>query len=442
MKYSFIFPVHNEEEVLFSQIEKFVDGLTPNFKSSLEVLLIENGSTDKSWNLVKKLEKKFLFVKGFNLPSPSYGSAIKCGLINSRGQKIFLLNVDYFDFEFIYKAAFLLDTIDLVIGSKTLVQSDDQRSIYRRLTTYFFNSFLRLVLNYPGTDTHGIKAFRKSKKLINSAKICRTQNELFDTELVLRLTRSGAIFVDLPQQISEIRPSRYFGTRRIKSTINDFLCIIKSKYFFKKNIYFSLIDADDFGFSDQVNQAILKKVKSRTIDIVSIMPNLVKKKDLSLLKNKSFQVKYGMHFNLLRGQPVSKINKIPSLVNSQGLFYAFPFFMMRLLLGFIKLEEVKIEFYAQYQRLLDLGVKPTHLNSEQHLHIFSPLNQVLASEIKNTTLKKIRSVVSSFYSLDQRIFRKVALGFFNTICDLRFGKFNEFKKKYNAHIVHPGAFYE
>ena len=195
MLLSFIFPVYNEEDFLNSQVENFIKIAQKEYKNKFEVILVENGSSDCSWNLVKKLEKRFSFIKSQSLPVASYGMAIRHGLINAVGDKIFLLNVDYFDFDFIKKASKLLNTIDLVIGSKTLTNSNDQRPFYRRIGTYLFNAFLRLVLNYPGTDTHGIKAFRRSKRLINIVKNCRTQNELFDTELILRLTRSGAIFV-------------------------------------------------------------------------------------------------------------------------------------------------------------------------------------------------------------------------------------------------------
>lgn len=438
MFFSFIFPVHNESEFLNSQIQKFAKVAKEKYKNRFEIILVENGSADDSWKIAKKLENKTPLIRAHRLPNPSYGSAIRWGIINSVGEKIFVLNVDYFDFDFIEKSDVLLNTIDLVIGSKTLTSSNDQRSLLRRITTYFFNAFLRLVLNYPGTDTHGIKAFRRSKKLINFAKTCKTQNELFDTELILRLTRSGSIFVDLPQQVTELRQSRYFGMRRINSTISDLLSIIKTKYFYRQVFFSSLIDADDFGMSKIVNQAILEEAASKAIDIVSIMPNLVKKKDLEyLIKNNSMS--YAMHFNLLRGEPCSKDSRVKSLVNKHGVFYSLPFFMLRLYFGLINLEEVRREFRAQYQKLLNFGVDVSYLNSEQHLHIFSPINQLLSDEIRNTKIAKIRSIASSFNSLDGKVFRKACLILLKKISDFRFEQFFEFKKKYNAYIVHPGA---
>lgn len=436
---SFIFPVHNEEEFLEIQLEKFISFVDQKYKNKFEIILVENGSRDKSWKIIKKLESKHKFIKPHRLLNPSYGASIRWGIINAIGKKIFVLNVDYFDFDFITKSDILLDTIDLVIGSKTLTSSNDRRPLNRRMGTYLFNVFLRLVLNYPGTDTHGIKAFKKTRSLISVAKACHTQNELFDTELVLRLTKNGAIFVDLPQEIVELRGSRYFGLRRVKSTIQDFISIIKTKYLFKKVFMSSLIDADDFGFSNEVNQAIISEAKSKAIDVVSIVANLVKKKDLDLLQKSSDSLIYSMHFNLLRGKPCSKPEVIRSLVNSKGYFFNLPMFMLKLNLGQINLKEIEKEFLAQYKKLVSMGCQPTHLSSEQHLHIFSPINRFLEKQILTTSIKKIRSVRSSFHSLDNKVLRKMFLIIFKNLCIWRFGEFEEFNRKYDAQIAHPGA---
>ena len=438
MLFSFIFPVYNEEVHLKNQIEKFIQFVNQKYKNKFEIILVENGSKDKSWSLVKDLEKKFSFVKAYKLPYPSYGRALRKGLSVSLGKKIFFFNVDYFSFDFIEKADKLLNTVDIVIGSKTLANSDDGRSFFRKSITYFFNVFLRLILNYPGTDTHGIKAFKKTKTLIKFAEICHTDNELFDTELILRLTRHGAIFVDLPQKTTELRKSRYSVMRRIKSTFYDLVLIIKAKYFFGNNFFPLVFDADDFGMSEEVNKKILTEIEAGNLDIVSIMPNLVKPKDLNNLKNYFGKIDYSMHFNLLRGKPCEKDNKVQSLINRRGNFYPLPIFVFRLFFEMISLDEVKLEFLAQYRKLAKAGIYPKYLNSEQHIHILSPINRLLEKEIDKTSIKKIRSLGSSFSSLKRKPLRKFCLVFFKKIFDFKFNKFSDFKNRYDARIVHPG----
>ncbi len=438
MLLSFVFPVHNEGNIIIFQIEKFISSINQKYKKNFEIILIENGSVDNSWFLIKKLEKKYPFIKSYKLPYPTYGGALRRGLMSAVGRKIFFLNVDYFNFDFICRAIRLLNTVDVVIGSKTLASSEDRRPFLRRYATYFFNVFLRFILNYPGTDTHGIKAFRRSKELIATAKICRSQNELFDTELILRLTRHGAIFVDLPQNVSEIRPTRYAISRRLRATFVDFFSIIKTKYFFGKNFFPLLVDADDFGMSNKINLEILNEAESGGLDIVSIMPNLVKLRDIKKLKKIDNLIDYSMHFNLLRGKPCSPAGKVGSLINVHGNFYSLPIFVFRLFFGLIDFEEIKTEFFAQYKSLLDMGIEANYLNSEQHTHVLSPIGLILEKNISKTKIKKIRSVESSVHSLDRKYFRRVCLVILRNIFNYRFSRFVDFKKKYDAYIVHLG----
>ena len=52
----------------------------------------------------------------------------------------------------------LLKKYDAVIGSKRARGARDRRPSIRRLITWGFNTFLRIVFKFTGTDTHGIKA--------------------------------------------------------------------------------------------------------------------------------------------------------------------------------------------------------------------------------------------------------------------------------------------
>ena len=162
---SIVFPVHNEAAILVKRIELFLSQLKSNRLKVKEILLIENGSHDRSWRIIQNLHRRHRFIKALHLPQASYGQAIKAGLIQARGQAIFVFNIDFFDVNFIHQALPLLKTADIIVGSKTLAASQDLRSPLRRLATYLFNVLLRLILNYPGTDTHGIKALKNTPLL-------------------------------------------------------------------------------------------------------------------------------------------------------------------------------------------------------------------------------------------------------------------------------------
>ena len=76
----FIFPVHNEEEILLTQIRNFLFDISKLTNDSFKVLIIENGSTDSTYNLCRLLASKSKYVDLLSIPKASYGRAIKLGL--------------------------------------------------------------------------------------------------------------------------------------------------------------------------------------------------------------------------------------------------------------------------------------------------------------------------------------------------------------------------
>src|SRR3990167_5108967 len=253
---SVIFPVHNEAAILTRQIKTFLSQVKVAGLKISELILVENGSTDRSWQLIRSLRRRYHFIKSLRLPRASYGQAMKAGLVAAKGDYIFIFNIDFFDVNFLLQALPLLKTNDIVIGSKTLFASQDLRSHFRRLLTYFFNVFLRLILNYPGTDTHGIKAIKNTPLLRYCLHRSRTQNELFDTELIIRAHRWGAVLIELPVTVSELRPTRYPWIRRIWVTLTDLVTALWSKYLIP-NFNHRIVVADDYGRSSEINQDII-----------------------------------------------------------------------------------------------------------------------------------------------------------------------------------------
>ena len=165
----------------------------------------------------------------FHLGRASYGAALKRGILAAKFDRVAIVNVDFWDLKFLRRAHQLLGVCDIVNGSKALIASRDGRPFIRRQLTVWFNILLRIGFGFPGTDTHGIKFFRR-RPFLPLAKNCLTQNELFDTELVLRGCKLGLILAELPITVREIRPTRYNPWRRIGNTLTDIGLIVKYKY--------------------------------------------------------------------------------------------------------------------------------------------------------------------------------------------------------------------
>ncbi len=93
MKLSIISPVYNEEENILSLCSEIDEALKDHV--SFELILVDDGSSDSSWEMIKSAKKKFYFVKGIKLRR-NYGQtqAIAAGVTDATGEYISVIDAD------------------------------------------------------------------------------------------------------------------------------------------------------------------------------------------------------------------------------------------------------------------------------------------------------------------------------------------------------------
>lgn len=433
MYFSFIFPVCNEEKYLESQLKKFDQWLSLHRIKVREILLIENGSTDNTEKIILKLEKKNKLIRGCQIKGASYGRAVKHGLLSATGDYIFLLNVDFFDLNFLEKSIKELDKYDVIVGSKVLMESKDNRNYLRKSRTIILAFVMKYFLGYKGTDTHGIKVFKNRESFKKIVLSCFCKHDLFDTELLLRLTRKGNKLLELPVDVIEIRKSRYKKIWLINRTLKDFGRIIIYLIFQNKKFKYRAVVADDYGISDLVNRAITDQVRGGTVDGVAVMPNLVKKNDLNQNTN------YSMHINLTRGKPLSRVKNVSTLVKNNGVFYSTPELLIRFVFRLVKKSEIEMEIENQIKKMREYGIEIESLNSEQHIHLFSPVREIVYKLMNRYGIKAIRSERSTQNYLRTKPLRFSVYAFFRIILAIIYFDFKPNRKQKDVLIVHPGV---
>ena len=212
---SVLLAAHNEEDFLTTTVANLVDGLRAR-GAQFEIVVAENGSTDGTADEAARLARDAPEVRTFSLRDPDYGAALRAGLLAARGQVVVNFDVDYYDLGFLDNALARLNQADhpaIVVGSKRQQGSVDNRSWSRKLVTLGFTTILHLGFGLSVSDTHGMKAMRTAA-VRAIAEGCRFRTDLFDTELVIRAERTGLGVVDLPVEVSEMRPSRTPIVRR------------------------------------------------------------------------------------------------------------------------------------------------------------------------------------------------------------------------------------
>jgi len=218
---SIVIPVYNEEGILRGSVLELREKLRP-FGFSYELLLCENGSRDRTVEIGKELEAEHSVVRMISIGQPNYGLAMKTGILEARGKIVICDEIDLCDTEFYARALALLERTDtdFVVGSKAMVGSNDQRPMVRRLGTQVYNGLLRTVCHYRGTDTHGLKAFKR-EVLLETAKRCMLDRDVFASEFVIRAHREKKKVVEIPFAVHEKRPPSINLLKRVPHVLKS-----------------------------------------------------------------------------------------------------------------------------------------------------------------------------------------------------------------------------
>lgn len=216
---SVVIPVHNEEGILLSAVHDLLVRM-PDLHRSYEIILAENGSVDRTIEIASDLSEKHPEVTYFSADQPNYGLALRQGIDRARGAYVMCDEIDICDVNFYARALELLEPgeADMVVGSKTMKGADDRRPLSRRAATSIINGLLRLLLDFKGTDTHGLKAFRR-EILLPVADQCVVDRDLFASEFVIRAGREGIKVTEIPVNIVEKRAPSIDLVRRVPAVL-------------------------------------------------------------------------------------------------------------------------------------------------------------------------------------------------------------------------------
>jgi glycosyltransferase involved in cell wall biosynthesis len=218
-----IIPVYNEAAILSAAVAELRAGLAALEPAvTFEILLAENGSTDDTAAVARALAVEHDEVSFFSVGAPNYGAALRRGILEARGTFVMCDEIDLCDTEFHARALALLRAgeAELVVGSKAMSGAADARPFVRRLATRTINGLLRVLLDFRGTDTHGLKAFRRNA-LVGTAQRCVVDKDLFASEFVIRAQREGIRGVEIPISIAEKRPPSIQLARRVPRVLRD-----------------------------------------------------------------------------------------------------------------------------------------------------------------------------------------------------------------------------
>lgn len=125
-----------------------------------------------------------------------------------------------------------------------------------------------------------------------------------------------------------------------------------------------IINADDFGISNSVNNAIISLLNEKRISSASLMPN-VKYYEEAVIWSKKNSDNIGLHLNLVNDNSKLKhrsISRRKSLEDEQGyLFENIQFFRKS-----ARIKDLKDEISLQFKQLIDSGIKISHVDIHRY----------------------------------------------------------------------------
>jgi len=227
--FSIVIPIFNEEEIL-KESTNAIFSLCKRMEIDFEIIFSENGSTDKTKAIAEELTNKHPEIKIISNPEPNYGNALKTGFEIAKNDLVISFDIDYYSESFLSEALKLESEYSGITASKRLGSSEDGRRFIRRLATNFFVILLKTLFGTKLSDTHGMKAIKKSEIEKFLPKVISTQ-DIFDTELLIRIEKNGGKIKEVPAKVNEIRPSVSLIYKRIPRTLKS---LIKLRIIFYK----------------------------------------------------------------------------------------------------------------------------------------------------------------------------------------------------------------
>jgi len=189
---STFFPFYNEEANIEAQTKDALRVL-PQFANKFEIILVDDGSIDKTGKIGQKLAQKYRLVKIIrHRVNKGYGGALKTGLKNSRYKWIFFTDGDrQFKLTDLSELIEKSDKADLVIGYRQK-RAD---SPIRLLNAKLFNLLIKILFGLKVRDVDC--AFKLIKKRVLDDVKLKSDGALLSSELLIKAKKKGYRIVEV-----------------------------------------------------------------------------------------------------------------------------------------------------------------------------------------------------------------------------------------------------
>ena len=234
MDISIVIPLYNEEESL-TELHNWIMKVMNENNYSYEIIFVDDGSTDNSWEVIKNLREESENVKAIKFRR-NYGKspALHCAFQKAKGDVIITMDADLQDSPDEIPELYRMikeDQYDLVSGWK---KKRYDNKFKKNLPSKLFNSTARKVSGIKLNDFNcGLKAYRGAL-----AKDIEIYN---DMHRYIPVLAKNAGYTKIGEKVVKHQPRKYgtskFGSRRFVNGYLDLMTIWFLNRFGKKPMH-------------------------------------------------------------------------------------------------------------------------------------------------------------------------------------------------------------
>jgi hopanoid biosynthesis associated protein HpnK len=164
-----------------------------------------------------------------------------------------------------------------------------------------------------------------------------------------------------------------------------------------------IVNADDFGRSPAINEAVIRAHREGILTTASLMVNESACAEAISLARANPRLGVGLHLTLLLGHSALGPDRIPGLVNANNEFTRNPvtagcrYFFRRSLR-----EQLRAELHAQFERFRATGLALDHVNGHLHLHLHPTVFGILMQDAEKLGIGRMRLTFDPFW-LNMRV---------------------------------------
>ncbi len=262
---SIVMPSLNEENNVLGALTDMLQAFD-DFGINGEIIVINDGSTDRTENIVKEAMLTSIHIRLINHETPQgIGASFWDGVKNAKGDIVTMMpgdnENDPWETLRYYK---LLEHVDIVIP---FVYNKEVRSLFRNTLSFIYRFIINTTFLVYFNYTNGTILYRKS--VLDELNV-NSSGFFFQTDILIRAVKRGYLFAEVPYRLH----MRSHGKSKAVS-FPSLIQVVKGFLKLVRDIYFSKTDKINRTFAEgsltdkriKADQAVYAKAQDITKNI-------------------------------------------------------------------------------------------------------------------------------------------------------------------------------